>query len=229
VLQEELNQMGSVEKTYLPAAGHDWALPLYDPLVRLLGIDTVRRVLLNQAAVRATHRVLDIGCGTGAMAILIKRLSPGTDVVGLDPDPKALARARHKAKRSGLSIPFDQGSSDNLPYPDASFDRVFSSFMFHHLQADERETTLCEVRRILKPGGSFHLVDFDGPANGSHGWLTRFFHSSQRMKDNSENRMLALMNRAGFQEAEKVLDGRLLFGALHIGYFQASAPTQREG
>ena len=214
--------MGRLEKTYLPAAGHDWALPLYDPLVKFLGVDTVRSVLLNQAAVRASHRVLDIGCGTGTMAILIKRLYPGTDVVGLDPDPRALARARRKAKRSGLSVLFDQGSSDNLPYPDACFDRVFSSFMFHHLQADQRETTLSEVRRVLKPGGSFHLVDFEGPDKGSRGWLTRLFHSSQRLKDNSEGRVLALMNHAGFQAAKKLLDGRLLFGALRIGYFQAS-------
>jgi len=218
--------MANIEHTYLPAAGHDWALPLYDPLVKLLGMDTVRRVLLNQAAVRATHRVLDIGCGTGTMAILIKRLQSGTDVVGLDPDPKALARAKRKAEQSGLSVRFDQGSSDNLPYSDGSFDRVLSSFMFHHLQADQREATLCEVRRVLKPGGSFHLVDFEGPGNGSPGWLTRLLHSSERLKDNSEGRVLALMNRAGFQGAKKVLDGGLLFGALSIGYFQASVPMQ---
>jgi ubiquinone/menaquinone biosynthesis C-methylase UbiE len=127
--------------------------PLYDPLVKLLGIDSVRGLLLKQAAVLARDRVLDIGCGTGTMAILIKRLHPDTDVIGLDPDPRALARARHKAERARLSILFDQGFSDRLPYPDASFDRVFSSFMFQHLRADDRATTLSEVWRVLKPGG----------------------------------------------------------------------------
>ena len=63
-------------KTYLPAAGHDWLLPSYDPFVKLLGGDTARRVLLDQATVRPGHRVLDIGRGTGTLAILIKRRHP---------------------------------------------------------------------------------------------------------------------------------------------------------
>jgi ubiquinone/menaquinone biosynthesis C-methylase UbiE len=87
------------------------------------------------------------------MAILIKRLHTDTDVIGLDPDPRALAGVRRKAERARLSILFDQGFSDRLPYPDASFDRVFPSFMFHHLRADDRATTLSEVWRVLKPGG----------------------------------------------------------------------------
>jgi methylase of polypeptide subunit release factors len=96
-------------KTYLPAAGRDWLLPLYDPLVKLLGGDTARKILLDQANVRSGHRVLDIGCGTGTFAKLIKGLHPGVDIVGLDPDPKALARAKRKVERSAVSIRFDQG------------------------------------------------------------------------------------------------------------------------
>jgi len=83
--------MGS-SRTYLPAAGHDWSLPLYDPIVKLLGGDAARRALLEQAALRPGQRVLDVGCGTGTLATLIKQLYPDVEVVGLDPDPKALAR-----------------------------------------------------------------------------------------------------------------------------------------
>ena len=93
--------MGS-SRTYLPAAGHDWSLPLYDPIVKLLGGDASRRALLYQAALRPGQRVLDVGCGTGTLATLVKRLHPDVEVVGLDPDPKALARARRKAARRGL-------------------------------------------------------------------------------------------------------------------------------
>ncbi len=124
--------MGEARRTYIPAAGHGWFLPLYDPIVKLLGGDSARTALVEQAAVRSGHRILDIGCGTGSLVILIKRLHPDVVVVGLDPDPKALARGRRKAERAAVSIRFDQGFSDEPPYPEASFDRVFSSFMFHH-------------------------------------------------------------------------------------------------
>ena len=91
-------------KTYLPAAGHDWLLPLYDPFVKLVGGEATRKALLDQATIEPSFRVLDIGCGTGTLVILIKKLHPAVDVVGLDPDPKALARAKRKAERAGISI-----------------------------------------------------------------------------------------------------------------------------
>ena len=71
-------------RTYLPAAGHDWMLPLYDPVVKLLGGDAARRTLLEQAVIRPGHRVLDIGCGTGTLVTLIKRLHPEVEVVSRD-------------------------------------------------------------------------------------------------------------------------------------------------
>ena len=211
-------------KKYLPAAGHDWLLPLYDPFVKLFGGDTARRTLLDQATVRPSHRVLDIGCGTGTFATLIKELYPDVDVVGLDPDPKALARAKRKAERAAVSIRLDEGFSDELPYMEASFDRVFSTFMFHHLQIDEKGKTLCEVRRVLTPGGSLHMLDFAGGEANGYGPLARYLHSGDRLKDNSEERILTLMNRAGFVSCEKVMVGAMLFRSLRIAYYKASVP-----
>src|SRR5918994_1732899 len=92
--REGVETMEEIQKTYLPAAGHDWMLPLYDPLVKLLGGDRARRALLDQALIRPGHRILDIGCGTGTLVVLLKCLHPGVEGIGLDPDPKALARAR---------------------------------------------------------------------------------------------------------------------------------------
>src|SRR5438093_357653 len=175
-------------RTYLPAAGHDWFLPLYDPFVKLLGGDRARRALLDQAAIRAGQRILDVGCGTGTLVLLIKRLHPDVDVVGIDPDPKALTRARSKAQREGVTIQLDRGFSDGLPYAAASFDLVFSSLMFHHLPAEEKSPTLREIRRVLKPGGALHFLDLAGGESAAHGLLAHL-HSHGRLADNSEDRI----------------------------------------
>jgi ubiquinone/menaquinone biosynthesis C-methylase UbiE len=212
-------------RTYLPAAGHDWSLPLYDPLVKLLGGDAARGALLDQAAIRPSHRVLDIGCGTGSLVVLIKRQYPDVGVIGLDPDPRALARARRKGQRAALSIQLDQGFSDELPYPESSFDRVFSSFMFHHLEATEKEKTLREVRRVLKPGARFHMLDFATPESNSAGRLSRLLHSSHRLKDNSDERILNLMGQAGLSDPKRIAGRALLVG--HIAYYQASVPASK--
>jgi ubiquinone/menaquinone biosynthesis C-methylase UbiE len=209
------------KRPYLPAAGRDSFLPLYDLMTRLMGADQARRRLLDQAQIRPGHRVLDIGCGTGSLLIQLKRLYPKIDVVGLDPDPKALARARRKAARTAVSIHLDQGFGDELPYPDGSFDRVLSSLMFHHIPTDEKGKTMRAIRRVLKPLGEFHMLDFEGPERGAHGILSRLLHSNQRLKDNSENRVLHLMTEAGFAEPKKVGHRGMFFG--NIAYYRAIA------
>lgn len=214
--------MHRTHRAYLPAAGKDWALPLYDPMVKLLGGEAVRLALLELAALRGHERVLDIGCGTGTLVTLVKRAYEGTKVVGLDPDRKALARARSKAVRAGVSIELDQAFSDELPYPDASFDRVLSSLMFHHLEASSKEKTLREVRRVLKPGGSLHLADFAQPEGRLRG-LSRMIHASHHLRDNSDGGILALLSQAGFAQPKKTREGTMMFGLLRIAYYTGVA------
>jgi SAM-dependent methyltransferase len=216
--------MADAGKAYLPAAGHDWALPLYDPFVKLLGGEPTRLALIEQAAIRPHHRILEIGCGTGSVLVLLKRTHPDAEVVGLDPDPKALRRAKRKAERASVSIGLDQGFSGDMHYPDRSFDRVLSSFMFHHLDAVEKERTLREVRRVLKPDGVFHMVDFAGLDARSGGFLARRLHAHHRLADNDEDRILALMRQAGFADVRKVREGTIFFGYMRLKYYQASVP-----
>jgi ubiquinone/menaquinone biosynthesis C-methylase UbiE len=214
-------------KAFVPGMGVDWLLPLYDPLTRLLGLDRMRQKLIVQANIQPHHRVLDIGCGTGSLAVLIKRTFPLAAVIGLDPDEKALARARRKAERAGVTIQFDRGFSDRLDYPSGSFDRVFSSFMLHHLERDDKERTLREVRRVLKGGGSLHLLDFAGPEStgrphmsGLHSHRARARH---RLKDNDERTVVRMMGNAGLSEAAITDHGSLLGGAMTIAYYRAVA------
>src|SRR5215831_21059809 len=94
------------QRTYIPAATYDLLLPLYDVLAKLVGSEAAHRQLVDQAGIEPGHHVLDIGCGTGNLTLLIKRLHPRAEVVGLDPDPKALARARRKAEARGFPLRF---------------------------------------------------------------------------------------------------------------------------
>jgi ubiquinone/menaquinone biosynthesis C-methylase UbiE len=217
--------MAHSEKHYIPAAGRHWRLPLYDLLAKLLGADQARRMLVEQTVLHPGDRVLDIGTGTGSLAIALKRRHSEADVVGLDPDPAALAMARRKAERASVSIQFDQGFADALPYPEGSFDRVTSSLMFHHLSLSERERVLREVRRVLKPGGCFHMLDFDGPITGRAGVLARRIHASPHLRDNAEDRILGLMNEAGLRDPRVV--GRRVTRVTHISSYQAHAPESR--
>jgi ubiquinone/menaquinone biosynthesis C-methylase UbiE len=213
--------MEEARSRFIPAAGRDWALPLYDPLVKLIGGDRPRRALLDLAAPRPGQAALDIGCGTGTLAVFIKSRQPAVEVVGIDPDPKALARANRKAERAGLQIHFDRGLADALPYPDASFDRVFCSFVYHHLSRTEQEAMLGEARRVLKAGGWLCLLDFDGPEAAAGGSGARWLHSSPVLAGNDEARILGSMRRAAFVDAKRAGRGSLVFGLVAYSSFLA--------
>jgi ubiquinone/menaquinone biosynthesis C-methylase UbiE len=212
-------------KPYVPAMGRDRLLPLYDPLQRLLGMGSVHRQLVDQARIQPEQRVLEIGCGTGNLVILIKRLHPGAEVVGIDPDPKALARAQRKAGREALFVQLDRGFAEGLPYPDASSDRVLSALMFHHLGPEEKVKMLDEARRVLKPGGYLHLLDFGGAKVRSEGFIARLHYRNERLRDNFGDRIPTLMREAGFADPTEVASRVTIAGSLT--YYRASVP--REG
>lgn len=208
------------DRRYLPAAGRDAFLPFYDPIVRLFGFRGAMELLLAQASLEPHQQVLDVGCGTGTLAVEIKQRFPGIALTGLDPDPKALARARRKAERAGVSIQLDRGFADAMPYPDATFDRVFSSMMFHHLPRDEKPKMLAEVRRVLKPGGRLEFLDFAGAARS---FLAHMLHGRQPLPAEADDKMLRRFRDAGFADARRLSDRNTIFG--RIACYQAIAPA----
>lgn len=214
--------MTDTTRPYLPAAGKHWRLPFYDLMAKALGADGARAVLAEQAAVRPGERALEIGCGTGSLLLLLKQAQPTADAIGLDPDPNALAIARRKARRAGVALRLDEGFADALPYDDGSIDVVLSSLMFHHVPRAGKAGALREVRRVLKPGGRFHMLDFAGPGSAPRGFLARRIHGHQQLRDNDEDRVLAMLREAGLDRPQ--VAGRR---PSHLGgmvYYQATAP-----
>ena len=157
-----------------------------------------RTVVLAQPA--AGEKVLDVGCGTGTLAIALRaKVGPGGEVVGLDAAPEMIAVARDKAAKRGADIDFRVGLIEELPFPDDCFDLVLSSFMLHHLPEDVRQEGLAEIRRVLKPGGRFLVVDLAVHGDSFIGHVMTFLGHSEQ-SDASELR--AMMDDAGFGEAE---------------------------
>jgi ubiquinone/menaquinone biosynthesis C-methylase UbiE len=210
------------DRSYLPAMGHDALLPLYDPLTRLLGVGGIHRRLLDRAGIGPGTRVLEIGCGTANLLLLAAHRHPRATLIGLDPDPAALALARRKADRRGRTLRLDQGYAGQLPYPDATVDRVLSAFMLHHLPEPEKLTAMREVHRVLAPGGSLHLVDFDGHGPHAASVPTRLFghrhrghghgQGHQQFTRNSSAEVRDLLGDAGLVDVAEVGRGRAILG-----------------
>mgnify|MGYP002652595672 CR=1 FL=1 len=197
--------MTSTAPDYLPAAGHDALLPCYDLLSRVFGIGRYHRRLVELADLGSARDVLDIGCGTGNLTFAAKRAWPQVQLVGLDPDPRALARAQKKVKgRNGIR--FERGYAQDLPYADATFDRVLSAFMLHHLPDAARPALAGEVLRVLRPGGALYLVDIAGHLHPSDGMMARHELRSRHIRHNVGDGVPRLLGAAGFDCVE--LDSR---------------------
>jgi len=205
---------------YIPALRYHWLTIFYDPILRwTLRESTFKRQLLKQARVERGHRVLDLGCGTGTLALLIKNHNPKTDVIGLDADPKVLEVARAKAARAGLHVGLDHGMAFELPYLDACFDRVISSLLFHHLTRENKERTLREVFRVLRPGGEFHVADY-GKAKGKLMRIAFLFvqmlDGFATTADNVKGLLPEFFRTAGFKNVQESARYMTIVGTLSL-------------
>jgi ubiquinone/menaquinone biosynthesis C-methylase UbiE len=175
---------------------------LYDLFVWLvsLGRERVyREKALDLANLKPGELVLDIGCGTGTLAIAAQqRVGSGGKVYGIDASPEMLARAGRKASKAGAEVVFKNGIAEALPFPDGQFDAVLSTVMLHHLGRKGRQQCAREVRRVLKPGGRVLAVDFAKPAQGKKGLLDHFHHHGYiNLQD-----LVALLTEAGLKTVE---------------------------
>lgn len=115
------------------------------------------------ARIAPGEAVLDLGCGTGTLAIAAaKAAGPTGSVHGIDPSSELLARADKKARRAGVAVTFHTGTGEELPFGDASFDAVLCTLVFHHLSAQSTHDTIAEIIRVLRPGGRLLVVDIGG-------------------------------------------------------------------
>jgi ubiquinone/menaquinone biosynthesis C-methylase UbiE len=154
-----MTEVSSQERDYLPGMGKHYLLPLYEVVHLVSGLAGVHDEMVAAAGLRSGQRVLDVGCGTGNLLRATGKRHRDVELFGVDPDLKMLARAERKLRRAELRVKLDKGFAQELPFPDASFDVVFSSLMLHHLDTPSKDEMLTEVRRVLRPGGVLVLAD----------------------------------------------------------------------
>jgi len=210
--------VGKSRKEYIYALKYKWLTPLYDPVLRLtLREQTFKKALVEQARIQPGQRVLDLGCGTGTLTLLIKSAHPHARVVGFDGDPKILALAEAKAARAGLAVDWKQGLAQELPYADGCFDRVLTSLMLHHLSSENKRAALREVLRVLRPGGELHVADWGRPQNAlmrPASLLIALLDGYSR--ENVAGLLLELFRQAGLVEARQAAHYNTLFGTLAL-------------
>lgn len=202
---------------YIPALRYEWFTPFYDPLMQLfMRESTFKRCLVEQARIQKGSRLLDMGCGTATLTILIKKVHPEADVTGLDGDPEILQMAMKKVTKASLDIKLDLGLSFELPYPDRSFDRVVSSLVFHHLTRENKAHTFKEIFRVLSPGGELHVADFGKPQNALMYLISLVFRHLEETRDNIDGLLPGMFRKAGFEQVEETTRFMTLFGTLSL-------------
>jgi ubiquinone/menaquinone biosynthesis C-methylase UbiE len=157
----------------------------------------LRQRTADLARIQPGEQVLDVGCGTGTLAIEVaRRVGTVGRVAGVDPGTQQIARARAKGARRHLPIDFQIGVIEQLPFPDQTFDVVLSTLMMHHLPAPLKRQGLAEIARVLKPGGRLVIADFKRKQERT-GRAARFHAGGSSMQDLAD-----LVKEAGFEHLE---------------------------
>ncbi|MCH8348569.1 MAG: class I SAM-dependent methyltransferase [Proteobacteria bacterium] len=197
-------------KDFTPALGKAWLTPLYDLAIALLTREsTWRRALARQINPVPGDNILDVGCGTGSLALMLKDQQPGAIITGLDPDPEVLARAARKADGLGLDINLVAGFLEEKTFPKGTrFTKVTSSLVLHQVPVAEKERILRLARGLLAPGGLLHVADYGLQRTALMRTGFRIVQSLDGYENTTPNArgiLPGLMNKAGFSNIEEML------------------------
>jgi len=196
----------------------------YDVAIRLWTREMRwRRAMLNVLAARPRETILDVGCGTGSFAAMLKASEPAARVIGIDPDEEALTIARAKADASALDIAWEQGFASDIDARGA--DAIVSSLMFHQVPMAEKRAALSAMFAALRPGGRIVIADY-GRQNGLMRILFRL--TIQRLdgvadtQPNADGLLPELVKAAGFRKVREIERVHTVTGT--VGLIVASRP-----
>ena len=189
------------KKEFIPALGYDWLTGFYDLTIRLtMPEKKFRTKLIDEVEPQNDETILEFGYGTGQNIILAHERNNKTKLNGLDIDPKVKEIAEYKIKKLGFGITLDLYEGATFPYPDNSFDKVFSSLVFHQLDAETKLYCLKEIYRVLKPNGNLIIGDWGKAKSKLMRFLFYIVQILDGFKTTNVNGLLPkFMEQAGFK------------------------------
>jgi ubiquinone/menaquinone biosynthesis C-methylase UbiE len=194
-----------VSDRYVPAAGRGVFTPLYDTVnaVAMRQGQWRPRLVERALGAAAAPRILDLGCGTGEMALAIAHVSPGVKLIGVDGDSDVLERAAVKAQAAGVELELHESLADHVPLPDADVDCVVSTLMFHHLLPSAKRAALAEARRVLAPGGRLLVCDLgraSDPLMRAAFLAVQLLDGFANTREHARGELPEIISQAGFSD-----------------------------
>ena len=219
----------NAEKAFTPALGDARFTPLYDFVIAAATRENVwRSRLVAHINPNAADRILDVGCGTGSLVIRLKKTTPEIAIIGIDPDPNIIARARRKSEKAGVSIDWRTGFLTPATCEEiGAVSKAVSSLVLHQTPLDEKNNILSAIRKVLQPGGTLYIADYGLQRTLPMRFLfRRTVQTIDGLADtqpNADGILPSLMEASGFRDISELEVISTITGSISI--YRATALT----
>ena len=195
-------------KQFIPALGYNWLTKFYDMAIKLtMPEKKFRKKLIDYLNPLKGQHILEFGFGTGQNLILALRKNQNSNYVGLDIDPNVKYIAEKKIENNSMPIKLDLYDGHIFPYADNTFDKVFSSLVFHQLDKEAKISSLNEIKRVLKPNGELILGDWGKPKSKlmrMRFYIVQLLDGFKTTADNMKGLIPDYMINAGFKNVQEL-------------------------